>query len=869
MKKKIALLLAALMLAGQGNFALAKENNSRYIYVDAKAAEGGDGSFERPLKTIEEAREKIREIKKTEGYPEGGITVSIRGGDYSVLDGIRFTEEDSGTKEAPIVYRAYGNEQVRILGGAEISFSEFEKVTDTNILSKLDASMSGKLYKLDLVKHGIEPYDEFGINGHAASGLNTAGKNPTNGAAVPSVFWDGKNTSIVRYPNDGYMTIDKVLNAGSTTDFTEQMSFTIADSRIANWVNAKDIWLWGMLRYDWSDIHMPIASIDESTGTINTKMSCDYGVLAGQKFYVYNIFEELDAPGEWYLDRDTNTFYMYPLDENKDAKVLMAFSSASLLSFRNAENITFRDVSIMGTRAGCVSIGMSTNIDLKYCEIAYASGSGVTVNGDPGGRTFGDSSYEVDVEGCHIYNVGAQGIYFHYVGNRGDLTPGNCRAFNNWFHDFGTITKTYCGAVNTRGVGVDIEFNLIHDGSHLALNPGGNDITIRFNDVSRALKESADMGVIYNGGDTTARGVLIENNIIHDSTTVSTQHDIHAVYIDDAGAGTTVRKNIIYNVGGNGVFINGGRDNTVENNIFANLKGVGSIMKAQFISGTLYANWETGKLGQAVYSSPIDYTSEPYQKYPHLANIKDDDPPFPKYNVMKNNVSYNCEGGQTIEPLNSGYSIKEIASWGEYGDEIVTAKDVGFKDAKNNDFELKKDSEVFEKLPEFESFETERVGLVTSRLRTALSNNAVAMVVGEPRTYVNWQRTMIDEDDFSRVPFIRNALTYVPLRYLFEAFNAAVEWADGKAVVEYNGKTIELTQGSNVAKVNGTDVNMAGEVINENGRIFVPLRSVSELMEKNVLWKDEGLIVVSEKNLENAFSYEEMVYDLVQRLSER
>ena len=50
MKKKIALLLATLMLAGQGNFALA-EAESLYIYVDAKAAEGGDGSFERPLKT--------------------------------------------------------------------------------------------------------------------------------------------------------------------------------------------------------------------------------------------------------------------------------------------------------------------------------------------------------------------------------------------------------------------------------------------------------------------------------------------------------------------------------------------------------------------------------------------------------------------------------------------------------------------------------------------------------------------------------------------------------------------------------------------------------------------------------------------------
>ena len=124
-------------------------------------------------------------------------------------------------------------------------------------------------------------------------------------------------------------------------------------------------------------------------------------------------------------------------------------------------------------------------------------------------------------------------------------------------------------------------------------------------------------------------------------------------------------------------------------------------------------------------------------------------------------------------------------------------------------------------------------------------------------------------NSYSKVPFIRNDLTYVPLRYLFEAFNAAVEWNDGKAVVDYNGKTIEIAQGSNVAKVNGIEVNMAGDVINENGRIFVPLRSISELMDKNVLWKDEGLIVVSDKNLENAFSYEEMVYDLVQRLSER
>ena len=71
--------------------------------------------------------------------------------------------------------------------------------------------MNGKLYKLDLTKHGIEPFDEFGINGHAAAGINNAGANKTNGAAVPLVFWNGETASIARKEKIRYTVFQKTL----------------------------------------------------------------------------------------------------------------------------------------------------------------------------------------------------------------------------------------------------------------------------------------------------------------------------------------------------------------------------------------------------------------------------------------------------------------------------------------------------------------------------------------------------------------------------------------------------------------------------------------------------------------------------------
>ena len=74
-----------------------------------------------PLATPARARDVIRMLKVSDGLPPGGITVTVRGGDYPLAEPLVLTAEDSGTASAPIVYRAAEGEAVRLSGGVRIS----------------------------------------------------------------------------------------------------------------------------------------------------------------------------------------------------------------------------------------------------------------------------------------------------------------------------------------------------------------------------------------------------------------------------------------------------------------------------------------------------------------------------------------------------------------------------------------------------------------------------------------------------------------------------------------------------------------------------------------------------------------------------
>jgi len=542
------------------------------------------------------------------------------------------------------------------------------------------------------------------------------------------------------------------------------------------------------------------------------------------------------------------------------------------IGFDNAEYVNVRDFEITGTRGIGVSVS-GKHIKLSYLSVNRLSGAGITISGS-----------NITVEGCHIYTTGQKGIDVS-GGDKNTLEPSNHMIFNNHIHDNGRLVTTYEGAVRLGGYGSTVKNNLMYDGTHLGVTLGGGDHVIEYNEIHDFLKTSSDMGAIYSNNKYPNRGNIIRYNSIYNCLSTSSQvgggdvggsWSVYAIYLDNFTSGVAVYGNVISNVHGNGVFINGGRDNLVKSNVFANVRyGVHLSASSMNQNWGWYQSIMSGAsdrglaLGGKVYGvDTVKYNEAPYTKYPHMAGILEDDFPKPKYNEVGNNIAYKSEKVHNIDPqtsYNTGMVLEDMYELNTIGEGIDTVKDVGFKDALFGDYALMPNSEVYEKLPEFEKVDYTKIGLVTSQLRGFLSDDAVALAIGKPTSYVNWERKLIDKDNIDVVPFIENGSTYVPVRFLSESLGATVEWKDAKAYVDYNGDVLTFTPNSMTADFAGVEVELANPMIIKNDRIFVPLRAVSELYGKEVYWNDCGLVVVSGENIEDKMN-EDRVYDLYNRM---
>ena len=87
-------------------------------------------------------------------------------------------------------------------------------------------------------------------------------------------------------------------------------SFVFDDPRPARWNLQEGVWLLGYWTHDWCDEVIRVASYDKERKVITLAAPHSYGIIGGtwgaakRRFFALNALEELDAPGEWYLDRD-------------------------------------------------------------------------------------------------------------------------------------------------------------------------------------------------------------------------------------------------------------------------------------------------------------------------------------------------------------------------------------------------------------------------------------------------------------------------------------------------------------------------------------------------------------------------------------
>lgn len=112
---------------------------------------------------------------------------------------------------------------------------------------------------------------------------------------------------------------------------------------------------------------------------------------------------------------------------------------------------------------------------------------------------------------------------------------------------------------------------------------------------------------------------------------------------------------------------------------------------------------------------------------------------------------------------------------------------------------------------------------------------------------------------FSQPPYIENGTTRVPMRAIFEALNAEVDYeAATKTITVRKGSTIiKLITGASTATINGREMTLTASVENRNGSTMVPLRFVSEALGAEVIWDGKNKIItinLVEGNINNETS---------------
>lgn len=95
-------------------------------------------------------------------------------------------------------------------------------------------------------------------------------------------------------------------------------------------------------------------------------------------------------------------------------------------------------------------------------------------------------------------------------------------------------------------------------------------------------------------------------------------------------------------------------------------------------------------------------------------------------------------------------------------------------------------------------------------------------------------------------PYLENSRTFVPIRFIAEALNVAIEWNDSTktAIIVDGNQKIALPVGSTSARVNGLSYNVDAPIKNYNNRVYVPIRFVSEILNCTVEWDQSNYSVI-------------------------
>ena len=708
-----SILLALLLVLG------ARSATALELRVDRQGARGA-------FTTLEQARDEIRR-RKANGLKEA-VTVWISPGIYPRTVPFELDERDSGAPDAPIIYRGTPGGKVRFLGGQIIAPQHARRVTDPAIRQRIiSEDARDQIRVIDLRALGITEHGAMKARGFRRPYVNPG----------LELFIDGTPRHLARWPNKGSVPIGKVLDPGSIPrngDFSERGgTFTYAFDRPAHWALANDIWLSGLFGVGYADDTIKVAKIDTEKQTIAMAQAHMYGIRSGKEwlsYYALNLLEEIDEPGEMYLDRSSGRLYVYPTKPLDQAEIAVSMLEQPMLCLEGVSHVTLRDLTFEVSRGMGCYIERGTRNTIGGCtfrnlgSVAVCIGKGTQPlevyahqgTSPPASRQLGswhEHIYENPtfnreggtghrIIGCDISNTGAGGVSLG-GGDRVSLTPANNVVENCHIHHFNRLDRSYKGAVNIDGCGNQIRHSLIHDGPNNAIYLHGNDHLIEQNEIHSTCTDADDMGAFYMGRDPSERGNVIRWNFWHhNGSPLSGRHC--DIYFDDGSSGVTVHGNVFYGARGwASVFVHAGIYHKITNNIFVDCnRGV----RFGMWGAKKWHDWLRRGIVKDRLTTHVPIDQSPYrERYPDLVGILEEEYPLDS-NIVQRNVLVGCD--QVVRGSATGR------------DNWATREDPGFAQPEALDFHIEDLSRIRAEIPEFEPIPFRTTGLRKGSYRHAI-----------------------------------------------------------------------------------------------------------------------------------------------------
>ena len=455
------------------------------FYVSPGSQEGGDGSLTKPFNRIDQAVVKARGLK-------GDITIYLRGGKYILEEPLLLTSLD-GNEERSLSIKAYPSEKVVLT-------------------SNVPLSLNWKPYRKGIVKARLE-----------------------KDWIMDMLLVNDRLRPMARFPNYDSTAIR----------FNGTSALATSPQRVKKWKNPEGGYLHAMHKHDWGDFHYRIIGKDRK-GNLNLEGGWQNNRPMGlheDNRMVENIFEELDAPGEWYYSRSEQTLYYYPHEgENIEDALVETPQLKHLIEIRGTmdepvKNITIEGLELTGTvrtfmehyepllrsdwtvyRGAAVYLEGTENCKLHRCKLYNLGGNAVFFSGyHRGGEVTSSHFTEIGASAiCFVGNVEAVRSpsmnYHDFVpfdsmdkekGPKASCYPADCRVYDNLIHRIGLYEKQITGIELSMSQSIVVSHNSIYDTPRAGINIsegtwGGH--VIEFNDVFDTVKETGDHGSFNSWG---------------------------------------------------------------------------------------------------------------------------------------------------------------------------------------------------------------------------------------------------------------------------------------------------------------------------------------------------------------------------------